>query len=120
VADSPPPWPPVGAVRSPYLRTEETPIQSALNPAETGEQKGVFATRSPRRPTPIGLSLVSLVSVTDSGFTFAGVDVMDGTPVLDVKPYVAAFDLPQGEVRSGWFDDVDPEPGTRPMDLGPA
>ena len=85
----------------------------------TGEQQGVFATRAPRRPTPIGLSLVRLVAVTATGFSFAGVDLLDGTPVLDVKPYVEAFDRPTGEVRSGWFDTVDPRPGTRPMDLGP-
>jgi tRNA (Thr-GGU) A37 N-methylase len=48
------------------------------------------------------------------------VDLLDGTPVLDVKPYVERFDRPSGEVRSGWFDAIEPADGTRPMDLGPA
>jgi tRNA-Thr(GGU) m(6)t(6)A37 methyltransferase TsaA len=85
----------------------------------TGEQKGVFAMRGPRRPTPLGLSLVSLLSVSATGFSFVGVDLLDGTPVLDVKPYVERFDRPAGAVRSGWFDELDPPDGIRPRDLGP-
>jgi tRNA-Thr(GGU) m(6)t(6)A37 methyltransferase TsaA len=66
---------------------------------------GIFATRGPRRPNPIGLSLVRLLSVDGHTISFAGVDVLDGTIVLDVKPYVSHFDLPPGTVRCGWFDD---------------
>ena len=73
---------------------------------------GLFAMRGPRRPNPIGLHLVGVVEVHDDGFTFAGVDLLDHTPVLDVKPYAAPLDVPAGHhveppVRSGWFDDVD-------------
>ena len=73
---------------------------------------GLFAMRGPRRPNPIGLHLVHLVDLHDDGFTFAGVDMVDQTPLLDVKPWAARLDLPHGHtldraVRSGWFDTVD-------------
>jgi tRNA-Thr(GGU) m(6)t(6)A37 methyltransferase TsaA len=71
------------------------------------QEIGVFAMRGPRRVNPIGLSLVRVVELGPSWLRFAGVDVVDGTPVVDVKPYVARFDRPPGEVRSGWFDGVD-------------
>jgi tRNA (adenine37-N6)-methyltransferase len=80
----------------------------------TGERRelGLFAMRGPRRPNPIGLHLVGVVAVQDDGFTFAGVDLLDGTALLDVKPYAASLDVPAGHrveppVRSGWFDGVD-------------
>ena len=57
---------------------------------------GVFAIRSPRRVNPIGLSLVRILNVPGSRVEFAGVDLLDGTPVLDVKPYVGRFDQPPG------------------------
>src|ERR1700691_5017128 len=68
---------------------------------------GIFATRGPRRINPIGLSRVRLIDVTGTTITFAGVDLLDGTPVLDLKPYVTRFDRPDGEPRCGWFDTVD-------------
>jgi len=64
---------------------------------------GVFATRAPRRPNPIGLSVVRLVEVVGATLTIEGVDVLDGTPLLDLKPYVPAFDEPI-EVRVGWLE----------------
>ena len=78
---------------------------------------GIFAMRGPRRPSPIGLSLVRIVAVTDAGLTFAGVDMVDGTPLLDLKPYVTAFDRPDGEVRCGWFDETDLPTGATPASL---
>jgi tRNA (adenine37-N6)-methyltransferase len=62
---------------------------------------GILATRGPRRINPIGLSLVRLLGVDGASVRFAGVDFVDGTPVLDVKPYVARFDRPPGDVRCG-------------------
>jgi len=78
---------------------------------------GVFATRGPRRVNPIGLSLVRLLAVEGRAIRFAGVDVVDGTPVLDIKPYVSAFDRPPGPVRCGWFDDTPLPPGATPASL---
>lgn len=70
-----------------------------------GKQIGVFATRSPHRPNPIGLSLVKLEQITNNEIWISGVDLIDGTPVLDIKPY-----LPEVEsiptARSGWSGDV--------------
>ena len=67
---------------------------------------GIFATRGPRRVNPIGLSLVQVLAVTAATVEFAGVDMLDRTPVLDLKPYVARFDRPPGEPRSGWLSQV--------------
>jgi tRNA-Thr(GGU) m(6)t(6)A37 methyltransferase TsaA len=64
--------------------------------------RGVLATRSPRRPNAIGLSLVELVGVEAGALRIRGIDLVDGTPVLDVKPYVPLFDARQ-DVRTGWF-----------------
>ena len=63
---------------------------------------GVFATRSPRHPNPIGLSVVRLVSIERSILHVQGLDLLDGTLVLDVKPYVPAFDQVDAE-RVGWL-----------------
>lgn len=86
-------------VREPAgLRVEPHPLR------ETGERKGVFATRSPARPNPLGLSLVRVLGIEDSTIRFAGVDLVRATPVLDIKPYVPD-DRHLGEaVRSGWLD----------------
>ena len=67
--------------------------------------RGVFATRSPRHPNPIGLSVVRLLSVTGATLDIAGVDLLDGTPVLDIKPYVPEFDSLAAE-RTGWLQGV--------------
>jgi len=63
---------------------------------------GIFATRSPKRPNPIGLSLVRLLSITDGILRIEDVDLVDGTPLLDIKPYVPAFDSRETD-RIGWF-----------------
>ncbi len=78
---------------------------------------GIFATRGPRRVNPVGLSLVRLLSVDETTVHFAGVDLVDGTPVLDIKPYVTRFDAPLGDVRCGWFDDVELVDGSTPEGL---
>lgn len=63
---------------------------------------GVFATRAPRRPNAIGLSILKLVAVEGPTLTVEDVDILDGTPVLDIKPYVPAFDAFPNE-RAGWL-----------------
>jgi tRNA-Thr(GGU) m(6)t(6)A37 methyltransferase TsaA len=65
---------------------------------------GTFATRSPRRPNAIGLSLAEIVEVEDLAVRVAGLDLLSGTPVLDLKPYVPLFDAPAADVRAGWFE----------------
>jgi tRNA-Thr(GGU) m(6)t(6)A37 methyltransferase TsaA len=64
---------------------------------------GVFAIRSPVRPNPIGLTVVRLLSREGRLLKVRGVDMLDGTPLLDIKPYVARFDAPK-ESTSGWLE----------------
>jgi len=76
-------------------RTGDPPLQLVPRATQaTGEVQGVFASRAPARPNAIGLHLVRLVRVADNVVTFAGVDLLDGTPVLDIKPWFADCDLP--------------------------
>lgn len=82
-----------------------------------GRRIGLFATRAPRRVNSIGLSLIQILGVTGSSVSFAGVDVVDGTPVIDIKPYVSRFDRPPGDPHCGWFDDVAIEDGMTPAKL---
>jgi len=66
-------------------------------------ERGLFATRAPRRPNPIGLSVVRLERIEDGTLHIRGVDMIDGTPLLDIKPYVPPFDDPE-RVRIGWLE----------------
>ncbi len=66
------------------------------------EARGLFATRAPKRPNPIGLSIVKLIGIEDSTLYIENVDILDGTPLLDLKPYVPAFDHYSVE-RVGWL-----------------
>ena len=81
-------------------------VRLRVTPFLEDAEHGVFATRAPCRPNPIGLSVVRLVRREGRLLHLADVDVLDGTPLLDVKPYVARFDVREG-VRSGWQDGVD-------------
>jgi tRNA-Thr(GGU) m(6)t(6)A37 methyltransferase TsaA len=63
---------------------------------------GVFATRAPKRPNALGLTVVRLLAVEGATLRVEGVDVVDGTPLLDIKPYVPAFDAVPAE-RIGWY-----------------
>ncbi len=63
---------------------------------------GIFAIRAPARPNPIGISVVRLVGIEDSILQIEDVDIVDGTPVLDIKPYVPDFDSRRAE-RIGWL-----------------
>jgi len=67
------------------------------------EKHGIFAIRSPHRPNHIGLSVVKIKSVQDNRVYFTEVDALDGTPLLDIKPYVKYFDS-RDNVVSGWVD----------------
>ncbi|XP_052099417.1 tRNA (adenine(37)-N6)-methyltransferase-like [Mytilus californianus] len=64
-------------------------------PRLNGKRVGVFSTRSPYRPNPIGLTLAKLDSVEGSMLHLSGIDLLDGTPVLDIKPYIPSYDIPQ-------------------------
>lgn len=76
-----------------------------VKPFLDNDEHGVFATRSPRRPNPIGISVLRLTGVTDNRLHVENVDMLDGTPVLDIKPYVPTFDVWDAD-RTGWFATV--------------
>lgn len=66
--------------------------------------RGIFSTRAPRRPNPIGLSVVRLTSVENTTLYIEDVDILDGTPLLDIKPYVPQFDHRQVD-KIGWLSE---------------
>jgi len=70
---------------------------------------GVFATRSPLRPNPIGLTVVGLVRREGRTLHVRGIDMLDGTPILDIKPYLSS--LPAGELRRGWLAEAEARRG---------
>lgn len=65
-------------------------------------ERGIFSTRSPARPNPIGLSVVRLVSVEKNIISIQGLDILNGTPLLDIKPFVPPFENADN-IRIGWF-----------------
>lgn len=78
-------------------------FQLQVKPFLDDSVHGVFATRAPRRPNPVGISIVELLKRDGNVLLVKGVDVLDGTPLLDIKPYVPAFDVFQ--VSSvGWLE----------------
>ncbi|MBN1908635.1 MAG: tRNA (N6-threonylcarbamoyladenosine(37)-N6)-methyltransferase TrmO [Pirellulales bacterium] len=140
---------PIGVLRSPHTRAEDTPIQPVyaegcegrvevfpefadglcdleafshvylfchlhlateprltVKPFLQDVERGVFATRAPCRPNPIGLSIVRLLRREGNVLYVTDVDMLNGTPVLDIKPYTARFDRID-TTRNGWQDDVD-------------
>jgi hypothetical protein len=70
------------------------------------QRRGVFATRSPHRPNPLGLTPVPLLGVEGRKLLLGPCDLVDGTPIFDLKPYVPSFDA-FPESRAGWIDEVD-------------
>lgn len=87
-----------------YLLDRASEVQMTVLPYMDTEQRGVFATRSPARPNHIGLSVVRLLDVEQNRLRIADVDMLDGTPLLDIKPYVPAFDSFAAS-RTGWYSD---------------
>ncbi len=70
---------------------------------KTHTPRGVFSTRTPMHPNGMGLSVVELVKVENNTVTIKGVDILDGTPLLDIKPYIENFDKVEGNAKSGWM-----------------
>jgi tRNA-Thr(GGU) m(6)t(6)A37 methyltransferase TsaA len=81
-------------------------VDLTVTPFMDSEPRGLFATRAPTRPNPIGISIVALLGIDGNILQLGNVDILDGTPLLDIKPYVPKFDAPE-RVRCGWLDDSD-------------
>jgi tRNA-Thr(GGU) m(6)t(6)A37 methyltransferase TsaA len=75
------------------------------NPPSDNRPHGVFATRSPRRPNPIGLTVVELLGREGAKLRVRGIDMLDGTPVLDIKPYLSS--VPAEALRRGWLAEAE-------------
>jgi len=98
------------------------PAKLKVKPFLQDVERGLFSTRAPCRPNPIGLSVVRLVKIVGTTLYLEDVDILDGTPLLDIKPYTAKFDC-IATTCNGWQDAVDDESarqrgkrGYRPMD----
>jgi tRNA-Thr(GGU) m(6)t(6)A37 methyltransferase TsaA len=89
-----------------YHLHQATPAKLLVKPFLQDVEHGVFATRAPCRPNPIGLSIVKLERREGNILYLDSLDVLDGTPLLDIKPYCARFDCIQ-PTRNGWQDEVD-------------
>lgn len=74
-------------------------------PPSDDRPHGVFATRSPRRPNPIGLTVVELLRREGRQLHVRGLDMLDGTPILDIKPYL--FSIPEATLRRGWLAEAE-------------
>lgn len=89
-----------------YLDQVQDPVKMRVYPAWAGgAEVGLFASRSPARPNPIGLSIVEVKEITDNEITISGIDVYNGTPLLDIKPYIKSLDL-KPDANDGWYDDL--------------
>jgi tRNA-Thr(GGU) m(6)t(6)A37 methyltransferase TsaA len=86
--------------------------KAEVRPPRGGGKRSVLATRSPHRPNAIGLSAVELLSVEAGALRVRGIDLLDGTPILDIKPYVPYADAFPGS-PAGWIDALDAATGTR-------
>lgn len=89
-----------------YLHRGDDGFSTTVEPFLDDTEHGVFATRAPRRPNPIGISVVEILSVEGDELEVGGIDVLDGTPVLDIKPFVSEFDSPK-DTQDGWLDSVE-------------
>jgi tRNA-Thr(GGU) m(6)t(6)A37 methyltransferase TsaA len=86
-----------------FHQTEKSKLKVIPFNDKTNSERGVFSTRTPVHPNKIGLSLVKLIKIHKNVITYSGVDILNGTPLLDIKPYIPQFDVVFGEVTTGWM-----------------
>ncbi len=86
-----------------YLFHKSEGYELHVKPYLDENLRGLFATRAPWRPNPIGLSIVKLIEIKGNILKVEGIDVLDGTPLLDIKPHVPEFDMREN-VKIGWLE----------------
>ncbi len=84
-----------------FHRSKPAPLR--VKPYMDDKEHGVFAMRGPSRPNPLGMSVVRLIGVEENILRVQDVDIVDGTPLLDIKPYVPEFDVKEAD-RIGWLE----------------
>lgn len=89
-----------------YHFNREPEVKLIIKPFLQDAEHGIFSTRAPNRPNAIGLSVVELIGIDGNILYLNNVDILDCTPLLDIKPYTARFDL-YDVVKNGWQDEVD-------------
>jgi tRNA-Thr(GGU) m(6)t(6)A37 methyltransferase TsaA len=98
-----------------YVFHQSEGFSLRVTPFMDTQARGLFSTRAPRRPNPIGLSIVRLINREKNILNIKGVDVLDRTPLLDIKPYAPAFDsIPDASV--GWMTGKETKAGTTKAD----
>ena len=80
-------------------------FQLLTTPPTDDRPHGVFATRSPRRPNPIGLTVVEVLGREENRVRVRGIDMLDGTPILDIKPYLSS--IPAERIKRGWLAEAE-------------
>jgi len=88
-----------------YYFHESKKVCLQLKPYLSDREQGIFATRAPHRPNKLGMSLVRLVNIQENVLHVKDIDILDGTPLFDIKPYIQRFDS-RDNVRSGWQDTI--------------
>jgi len=88
-----------------YYFHRQTKTELLVRPFLDKAEKGIFATRAPARPNAIGMSVVKLIRIAGNRLHFSNLDMLDGTPLLDIKPFVPEFDIPVNPT-SGWLAGV--------------
>jgi tRNA-Thr(GGU) m(6)t(6)A37 methyltransferase TsaA len=88
-----------------YWFHKSSPYTLTCRPFLDTQERGVFATRAPKRPNPIGFSIVELLNVESRFLTVGSIDIIDQTPLLDIKPYLSDFDVRE-HVRTGWYENA--------------
>ena len=98
-----------------YLFHRSQGFKLEVVPFMDTQPRGLFATRAPRRPNPIGMSVVQLDRIENGVLHVQNVDILDGTPLLDIKPYVPEFDSRE-DIRTGWLEQARKTVGKRKAD----
>ncbi|EOD01836.1 tRNA (N6-threonylcarbamoyladenosine(37)-N6)-methyltransferase TrmO [Caldisalinibacter kiritimatiensis] len=99
-----------------YYFHKSDKVKLTVKPFLDDNTHGVYATRAPVRPNHIGLSIVEIDRIEDNNIYVKNIDVLDGTPILDIKPFIPNFDIPKSDIRVGWLEEKSEEVVTKTSD----